>query len=119
MVAVGQMRIAFADERFARHFKKCVEDRLLGDSAAAQMAVDHRLALGGKVGHCGCAHGPPPDRRQNPRAKEPVPPMTATDTVFAGSIPAIYDRYMVPLLFRPYAEEVARRARAFMPGHVL
>lgn len=45
--------------------------------------------------------------------------MNSTDTVFAGSIPAMYDRYMVPLLFRPYAEEVARRARGFMPGHVL
>ena len=29
--------------------------------------------------------------------------MTATDTVFAGSIPAMYDRYMAPLMFRPYA----------------
>ena len=27
--------------------------------------------------------------------------------VFAGSIPANYDRYMVPLLFQPYAEQVA------------
>ena len=45
--------------------------------------------------------------------------MTNQDLVFAGSIPAIYDRYMVPLVFAPYAEEVARRARTFMPGHVL
>jgi ubiquinone/menaquinone biosynthesis C-methylase UbiE len=41
------------------------------------------------------------------------------DTVFSGSIPAIYDRYMVPLIFAPFAEEVAQRAKAFMPGHVL
>ena len=45
--------------------------------------------------------------------------MAGADTVFAGSIPAIYERYMVPLLFAPYAEEVARRALAFDPGHVL
>jgi ubiquinone/menaquinone biosynthesis C-methylase UbiE len=45
--------------------------------------------------------------------------MTATDTVFAGSIPAIYDRYMVPLIFAPYAEEVARRAHAHSPSRVL
>jgi SAM-dependent methyltransferase len=45
--------------------------------------------------------------------------MTSTDTVFAGSIPGLYDRYLGPLLFQPYAEEVARRVRAFMPGHVL
>jgi ubiquinone/menaquinone biosynthesis C-methylase UbiE len=45
--------------------------------------------------------------------------MTATDTVFAGSIPAIYDRYMVPLIFRPYAELVAERAKAFSPLRIL
>ena len=27
---------------------------------------------------------------------------------FSGSIPANYDRYLVPLLFRPYADELAR-----------
>lgn len=45
--------------------------------------------------------------------------MSLTDTVFDGSIPAAYDRYLGPLLFEPYAEEVARRARVFTPGHVL
>src|SRR3954447_3917365 len=45
--------------------------------------------------------------------------MTPTDTVFAGSIPGLYDRHLGPLLFAPYAEEVARRAAAFLPGHVL
>jgi ubiquinone/menaquinone biosynthesis C-methylase UbiE len=45
--------------------------------------------------------------------------MATRETVFSGSIPAIYDRYMVPLVFAPYAEEVARRAQAAMPGHVL
>jgi ubiquinone/menaquinone biosynthesis C-methylase UbiE len=43
----------------------------------------------------------------------------ATDTVFAGSIPAIYDRYMVPLLFRPYAEAAVMRARMFRPRRIL
>jgi ubiquinone/menaquinone biosynthesis C-methylase UbiE len=45
--------------------------------------------------------------------------MSTTDTVFAGSIPAIYDRYMVPLLFRPYAQEVARRVAALKPARIL
>jgi ubiquinone/menaquinone biosynthesis C-methylase UbiE len=45
--------------------------------------------------------------------------MTATDTVFAGSIPTIYDRYMVPLIFRPYAELVAERANALGPLKIL
>ena len=43
----------------------------------------------------------------------------ASDTVFAGSIPAIYDRYMVPLLFRPYAEVLAERARSLRPKLIL
>src|SRR3954469_25125490 len=58
-------------------------------------------------------------RTKNPRAREPVPPMSATDIVFTGSIPAIYDRYMVPLVFRPYAELVAGRAKTLRPARVL
>jgi ubiquinone/menaquinone biosynthesis C-methylase UbiE len=38
---------------------------------------------------------------------------------FSGSVPASYDRLMVPLLFRPYAEELARRARGFKPSRIL
>jgi len=38
---------------------------------------------------------------------------------FSGSVPASYDRLMVPLIFRPYAEELASRARGFGPGHIL
>ena len=45
--------------------------------------------------------------------------MTAADTVFAGSIPATYDRYMVPLLFAHYAEEVGRRAAQWRPERIL
>ena len=45
--------------------------------------------------------------------------MASVDSSFAGSIPGFYDRYLVPLLFQPYAEEVARRAQTFQPGHVL
>ncbi len=43
----------------------------------------------------------------------------ASDTVFAGSIPSVYDRYMVPLLFRPYAEAAAKRAEALQPRRIL
>ena len=38
---------------------------------------------------------------------------------FAGSVPASYDQLMVPLLFRPYAEEIARRALALAPRRIL
>ena len=42
-----------------------------------------------------------------------------TDTIFAGSIPAIYDQYTVPLIFAPYAKLVAERAAGFKPGRIL
>lgn len=45
--------------------------------------------------------------------------MTATDTIFAGSIPAIYDKYMVPLVFAPYAKMVAERAALLRPRRIL
>ncbi|MBQ0823146.1 methyltransferase domain-containing protein [Microvirga terrae] len=45
--------------------------------------------------------------------------MGATDTAFAGSIPAIYERYMGPLLFEPYAEDMAARLKDISEGRVL
>jgi len=45
--------------------------------------------------------------------------MSETDKVFAGSVPENYDRYMVPLIFAPYAADMARRAAALSPGAVL
>jgi ubiquinone/menaquinone biosynthesis C-methylase UbiE len=45
--------------------------------------------------------------------------MLETDKLFAGSIPENYDRYMVPLIFEPYAADMARRAAALSPGAVL
>ena len=45
--------------------------------------------------------------------------MLETDKVFAGSIPENYDRYMVPLIFEPYAKDLARRAASLSPAAVL
>jgi ubiquinone/menaquinone biosynthesis C-methylase UbiE len=45
--------------------------------------------------------------------------MITQDTVFAGSIPAIYDRFMVPLIFAPYAEVVAQKAASLRPARIL
>ncbi len=45
--------------------------------------------------------------------------MLETDQVFAGSIPENYDRYMVPLIFEPFARDLARRAASLMPVDVL
>jgi ubiquinone/menaquinone biosynthesis C-methylase UbiE len=36
--------------------------------------------------------------------------VSETDKVFAGSVPENYDRYLVPLIFEPYAADIARRA---------
>ena len=41
------------------------------------------------------------------------------DTVFAGGIPAFYERYMVPLIFAPYAKDIAARVAARRPTTVL
>lgn len=45
--------------------------------------------------------------------------MLETDKVFAGSVPENYDRYMVPLIFEPYAADLAGRAASFSPSAVL
>jgi ubiquinone/menaquinone biosynthesis C-methylase UbiE len=45
--------------------------------------------------------------------------MTKVDTVFAGSIPAIYDNYLGPLIFEPYAQDLANRLSALHPERVL
>ena len=45
--------------------------------------------------------------------------MSDTDNRFAGSIPEIYDTYLVPLIFEPYASDLAGRAAALAPGSVL
>ena len=45
--------------------------------------------------------------------------MLETDKVFAGSIPENYDRYMVPLIFEPFAADLARRAASLSPAAVL
>jgi len=42
-----------------------------------------------------------------------------SDKVFAGSVPRIYEEYLVPLIFEPYAGELAERVAARVPGRVL
>ena len=45
--------------------------------------------------------------------------MAKVDTVFSGSIPLPYDKYLGPLIFEPYAEDLASRLAALNPAHVL
>ena len=45
--------------------------------------------------------------------------MTATDKAFTGSIPEIYERHLVPLIFEPYATDMAERLRRIGAAEVL
>jgi len=45
--------------------------------------------------------------------------MSDTDRKFAGSIPALYDRYLGPLIFEPYAVDLAARIAASAPARVV
>jgi ubiquinone/menaquinone biosynthesis C-methylase UbiE len=47
--------------------------------------------------------------------------MTAplSDKVFAGSVPQLYDRLMVPMIFAPYAHDLAQRIRGSRPSDLL
>jgi SAM-dependent methyltransferase len=42
-----------------------------------------------------------------------------TDKIFSGSIPKLYEAYLVPLIFEPYAVDVANRLAARSPTRVL
>ena len=45
--------------------------------------------------------------------------MSNVDRVFAGSIPQLYERLLVPLIFQPYAEDLAARVALLRPSSVL
>src|SRR3954469_21882504 len=64
-------------------------------------------------------------RRRSWRSARPGSPgaksglsMPSTDTVFAGSIPATYDRYLLQM-FAPHAEQIAARLRDLERGALL
>jgi SAM-dependent methyltransferase len=42
-----------------------------------------------------------------------------SDLLFTGSIPEVYERYLVPLIFQPYADDLARRLLDCGPTAVL
>jgi SAM-dependent methyltransferase len=45
--------------------------------------------------------------------------MATSDVAFAGSIPALYDRHLGPVLFEPYAADLVRRLANITTGAVL
>ena len=44
---------------------------------------------------------------------------SGADSVFSGSIPQLYERYLVPLIFEPYAADLSRRVALRQPSRVL
>lgn len=45
--------------------------------------------------------------------------MSETDKIFSGAIPEFYERYLVPLIFDPYARDLAARVASATPQRVL
>ena len=45
--------------------------------------------------------------------------MVQSESVFAGSVPAIYERLMVPMLFDPFAQHMADRVAQMSPREIL
>lgn len=46
-------------------------------------------------------------------------PLSGKTDVFEGSVPEIYERFLVPLIFQPYADDLAARVAGFAPHRVL
>src|SRR4051794_25260948 len=63
--------------------------------------------------------GPIPGSEQRRGAAAGSADMRETDRLFEGSIPETYDRYLGPLLFEPYARDLAARLAALAPARVL
>jgi SAM-dependent methyltransferase len=45
--------------------------------------------------------------------------MTNKDAAFTGSVPVIYESYLVPLIFEPYADDLVRRLAPRKPRRIL
>jgi ubiquinone/menaquinone biosynthesis C-methylase UbiE len=45
--------------------------------------------------------------------------MAKVDALFTGSIPTLYDKYLAPMIFQPYADDMAQRLSDLKAGSVL
>jgi ubiquinone/menaquinone biosynthesis C-methylase UbiE len=45
--------------------------------------------------------------------------LSGNDAKFAGSVPELYDKLLVPLIFTPYADDLAKRLSTIAPGKIL
>jgi len=59
----------------------------------------------------------PPPSPLTPAASSETGP--AGDKAFTGSIPRIYDTYLVPLIFEPYARDLVDRLATLQPARIL
>src|SRR5438477_481310 len=46
-------------------------------------------------------------------------PMSDMNRSFAGQMPELYDRFLVPVMFEPFAQDLANRLQGILSGHVL
>jgi hypothetical protein len=44
--------------------------------------------------------------------------MSEMNRSFAGSMPELYDRILVPVMFEPFAQDLAERSRGMTSGHI-
>ena len=45
--------------------------------------------------------------------------MTDVDKIFSGSIPRLYETYLVPLIFEPYAKDMRQRLGSMRVSRIL
>ena len=45
--------------------------------------------------------------------------MSDMNRSFAGQMPEFYDRFLVPVMFEPFAQDLARRLQGMPSGHIL
>ena len=45
--------------------------------------------------------------------------MSDMNRSFAGQMPELYDRFLVPVMFEPFAQDLANRLQGVLSGHVL
>jgi ubiquinone/menaquinone biosynthesis C-methylase UbiE len=61
-----------------------------------------------------------PKRQQTARPGDAAPaPVAEMNRSFSGSMPELYDRFLVPLQFEPFAQDLAARLGTLTSGHLL
>jgi len=61
-----------------------------------------------------------PKRQEITRPGEAAPaPVAEMNLSFSGSMPELYDRFLVPLQFEPFANDLAQRLETLTSGHLL